>query len=171
MKLRPNFRLGTRKSLDITGRKFGRLTVLRFVETRKKHRYWECSCECGGTAIVSLDTIGKRVFSCGCYHLQRIKESNSTHGLSATIEYHTWERMKNRCYNIRAADYADYGGRGIEVCTRWRNNFVAFLLDMGKRPTRRHSIDRRNNNGNYDPDNCRWATPKEQANNRREARR
>jgi len=89
------------------------------------------------------------------------------HGLSKTIEYKTWKSMKYRCYGMNNKQYKDYGGRGIKVCDRWLNDFPAFLEDMGKRPSRSHSLDRINTNKDYSPDNCRWATHRMQANNTR----
>jgi len=89
------------------------------------------------------------------------------HKDSQTPEYASWEHMKDRCYNQNCNRYYLYGGRGIKVCERWRNSYVAFLKDMGRKPSHIHSIDRLDTNGNYEPSNCKWSTPKEQANNRR----
>lgn len=93
-----------------------------------------------------------------------------THGRSHTPEYTCWQRAKSRCFNERDKHYADYGGRGITMCDRWRDSFEAFLADLGPRPSPKHSIDRKNNDGHYEPDNCRWADPFEQANNTRRNR-
>lgn len=88
-----------------------------------------------------------------------------------TSEYRAWRDMRARCCNPNHGDYADYGGRGITVCERWRSSYVAFLEDMGRRPSQLHSLDRENNDASYSPDNCRWATPMEQAANRRTTQR
>jgi hypothetical protein len=100
--------------------------------------------------------------------VRRTGKNNRTHGLSHCLAYESWSQMKQRCYNPKDPSFSDYGGRGIRVCERWRNSFENFLKDMGPRPSTGYSIDRfPNTNGNYEPDNCRWAIPKQQNRNRR----
>lgn len=165
------------KFIDLTGKIFCRLTVLSFNCRTDENRFmWNCLCECGNRTIVEGSHLrGQHTTSCGCYRDQRIVESRTTHGRSrlgkVTKEYHTWLHICQRCENPNDNGYYKYGARGITMCKRWRDSFENFLSDMGQAPSKDHSIERKNNDGNYEPDNCKWATILEQANNRRTNRR
>jgi hypothetical protein len=148
--------------IDLTGRTdFGRWTVLsEAVGHNPKHVYWLCQCECGTQKIVrgSALTSGR---SGGCKPCGKRQ-----HGKCDTPEYINWKQMRNRCLNPANGSFPEYGGRGVRVCEQW-DSFAAFLADMGPRPSPTHSIDRfPNRDGNYEPSNCRWATPREQSQNR-----
>lgn len=146
---------------NLSGRKFGRLTVLRFAGFAKGSRaLWECRCKCGTVKIVRGNNL-QRSKSCGCFN-----PGNTTHGMKRSREYQTWHAMKSRC--LRASDpaFRNYGARGIKVCSRWKNSFENFLKDMGPRPEGL-IIDRRNNNGHYTPSNCRWVTYAQSNRNKR----
>lgn len=153
---------------DLTGQRFGRLTAKTYIGSKKK---WKCRCDCGRPALVrSNDIVRGKIQSCGCLLRERRGVSSFKHGAGKTAEYRAWQGAKNRCRYSSREGYSRYGGRGIVMCDRWKNSFENFLEDMGKRPSRRHSLDRRNNNGDYEPGNCRWATPKQQANNKTHGR-
>lgn len=155
------------KLMDLTGKIYGRLTVVSF--SRKGNKYnWNCICSCGSTTTVQSGNLKNgHTKSCGCLN----REVLITHGESidnkTTKEYRAFRHILERCYKATHESYANYGGRGIKVCDRWRNSFENFLTDMGRAPSSKHSIDRKENDGNYEPGNCRWATKKEQQNNTR----
>lgn len=160
------------KLVDITGQVFGRWTVVeRSPENKHGKPAWVCLCECGNVATIagSVLRMGESR-SCGCYSREvsakNLRRAATKHGMHSTPEYFRWMSMKLRCYCKTHYAYPRYGGRGITVCDRWRHNFENFIADIGERPTDKHSLDRINNDGDYEPNNVRWATAKEQANNR-----
>jgi hypothetical protein len=159
---------------------FGRLTTIGpqfkmpIGKSGSRTPYQVCECSCGEVTLVMSHNLHRNhTTSCGCRRKEAAKESKTTHGESSkTVEYKIWSSMLNRCNNPKNRDYIDYGGRGIKVCAKWSgpSGYENFLSDVGRRPSPRHSLDRENTNGEYSPENCRWATPSEQANNRRNNR-
>lgn len=153
--------------LDLMGRRFKFLTVVAYVGLNKhKQASWMCRCDCGRERVIhgSALILGKRK-SCGCknsepYLSDRLKPLYP-------VEYAAWVHLRQRCSNSKNPKYKDYGGRGISVCDRWTECFQNFIDDMGVKPSPKHSLDRIDNDGNYEPGNCRWATAKEQRNNQR----
>ena len=157
------------RAIDLTGERFGKLTAVRHAMSINKKRVWECNCECGERSFVRTDDLrsGRQV-SCGCYKDANTAErnrANAKHGMTNTGVYRSWFAMRDRCYDPKSPSWKWYGERGIAVCDRWQE-FENFFADMGHRPEGK-TIDRINPAGNYDPGNCRWATPKEQRNNQR----
>lgn len=153
--------------VDLTGRRIGRLRVLRYNGYRKRFHFWLTRCDCGVEKSFRHDVLVSRNHrnSCGCLWIERVVAANTKHGKCKTPEYTAWCLMISRCTNNKKAEWHRYGGRGIRVCRRWRHSFQSFLDDMGQRPSPRHSLDRVKNNGDYKPSNCRWATKIEQSRN------
>lgn len=150
-----------RRLPDLRDQKFGRLTVIGKGEPRKGRSTWLCACECGTHVVIEHTNLNRtHTKSCGCWK----REQQTRHGMHDSPEYHTWESMWYRCTNPNAKFWHIYGGKGVRVCDRWRD-FPSFYDDMGPRPTLQHSIERVRSSGNYEPGNCKWATPTEQSNN------
>lgn len=156
----------------LVGRMFGRLVVNKQVASTSRGRsQWSCKCWCGSTTIVTgTGLLSGKTRSCGCLRSDANAALRMTHGCAGTREYTVWAGMIQRCEDPAHNRYHRYGGRGIKVCARWRGSFENFSADMGPRPSPRHSIDRKNGDLDYSPDNCRWATPKEQALNNENTR-
>ena len=157
-----------RKFIDLTGKRFGRLFVISRGPNSGSHAAWRVRCACGNLSLVSGDSLRRgHTQSCGCLNAERVSAANGIHFESGTPEHEAWHSMRRRCYVSTTKGYRHYGGRGIIVCERWRENYLFFLADVGRRPSDSHSIDRINNDGNYEPTNCRWATRSQQRLNQR----
>lgn len=145
--------------------KYNRLTLVRHDKTIEGKSYWICTCDCGTVCSIRIDSVKNgHTKSCGCFKKER--DSQTKHGKVYTRMYTIWTGMIQRCSNSRSTGYHKYGGRGITVCERWLK-FENFYKDMGDPPKKEYSLDRLDNNGNYTPENCRWSSPMEQAQNTR----
>ncbi len=158
--------MNNKKIKDLTGLKFHRLLVKKYTGKDKFGKaLWECVCECGTIKSICGESLGSgKIKSCGCLYFDSNTKHGATKGRSHSPTYSSWSNMINRCINILNPRYPEWGGRGIKVCERWRN-YENFLADMGER-LNSTTLDRINNNGDYEPGNCRWATPKQQVDNR-----
>lgn len=148
------------KRAELAGNKYGKLTVLSYCG----NSYWECKCECGNICRKSAYTLTRGVA------IQCLTCSHKRHGMSRSPEYKVWQDILQRCNNPNEPNYKRYGARGIKICERWANSFEKFYEDVGPRPSRWHELDRTDNNGDYEPDNVRWVTCRQNNWNRRNNR-
>lgn len=151
--------------IELCGQIFGRLTVVSEAESVKGRRRVLCQCTCGNTKVIRVELLRNgKAKSCGCLRSELVATKNQIHGGAGSPEYQAWANMMQRCYNAENCRYEQYGGRGIRVCNRWHDASL-FLADMGPKPSPDHSLERTDNNANYSPQNCIWATAHQQQRN------
>ncbi len=153
---------------DLTGQKFGRLSVIGFAGMKNHKSQWVCKCDCGNEVTVSIQGLGKDTRSCGCLHKELTSKLRKTHGQTNTRLHSIWANMVQRCHNPRNTKYKYYGKQGIKVCEEWKTSFESFALWASQNGYNDNlTIDRVDYSGDYTPDNCRWADMKTQNNNKR----
>lgn len=158
----------SQRALIPIGHRAGRLTVIgEGIKGANGQYRWPCRCDCGNVSNPATWQLLHKTRSCGCARDEKVSRLSYKHGGSKTREFKIWAAMRRRCSNLRDTSFQKYGGRGVKVCERWES-FENFYADMGPRPSPAHSVERIDNSGNYEPGNCRWATPQEQGVNTRQ---
>lgn len=161
-----------RPVLNLVGQRFGRLAVMELLGVQRQGAVWWCQCDCGSKSKAASQDLRKGTTkSCGCLRSEIMTERQTTHGQTDSPTYNSWRGMRERCGNPKHKSYPAYGGAGVTVCARWRSSFETFVADMGLSPGAGYSVDRKESALGYTPENCRWATAKQQAANRRAPKR